>query len=161
MITYLSDKYNIPVNSREGKALVGKGILAGEKVMLAQPQTYMNLSGESIKEAIDFYKIQKENIIIIYDDMDVKPGTIKIRKIGGPGSHNGMKSVIQNIKDKEFTRIRVGIGKPENKSDMIKYVIGNVSESDKKILDEATTIAKDAVIEILENGVDKAMNKYN
>ena len=79
----------------------------------------MNLSGESIKEAIDFYKIQKENIIIIYDDMDVKPGTIKIRKIGGPGSHNGMKSVIQNIKDKEFTRIRVGIGKPENKSDMI------------------------------------------
>ena len=121
----------------------------------------MNLSGESIKEAIDFYKIQKENIIIIYDDMDVKPGTIKIRKIGGPGSHNGMKSVIQNIKYKEFTRIRVGIGKPENKSDMIKYVIGNVSESDKKILDEATTIAKDAVIEILENGVDKAMNKYN
>ena len=135
--------------------------IKGQQLLLLKPSTFMNLSGESIKEAIDFYKIQKENIIIIYDDMDVKPGTIKIRKIGGPGSHNGMKSVIQNIKDKEFTRIRVGIGKPENKSDMIKYVIGNVSESDKKILDEATTIAKDAVIEILENGVDKAMNKYN
>ena len=94
--------------------------------------------------------------------LGIKNGDVKmIKNAGGPGSHNGMKSVIQNIKDKEFTRIRVGIGKPENKSDMIKYVIGNVSESDKKILDEATTIAKDAVIEILENGVDKAMNKYN
>ena len=161
VIVGLADKYNIELSEKKHKAIYGRGMIEGEKVILAMPQTFMNLSGESIKEAIDFYKIQKENIIIIYDDMDVKPGTIKIRKIGGPGSHNGMKSVIQNIKDKEFTRIRVGIGKPENKSDMIKYVIGNVSESDKKILDEATTIAKDAVIEILENGVDKAMNKYN
>ena len=161
VIDKIADDYGISINKKEFKGLCGSGYIEGQKVLLLKPQTFMNLSGESIKEAIDFYKIQKENIIIIYDDMDVKPGTIKIRKIGGPGSHNGMKSVIQNIKDKEFTRIRVGIGKPENKSDMIKYVIGNVSESDKKILDEATTIAKDAVIEILENGVDKAMNKYN
>ena len=160
-INKLAKQYKIEVNKNKFKGLYGIGNIDDQKVVLLKPQTFMNLSGESIKEAIDFYKIQKENIIIIYDDMDVKPGTIKIRKIGGPGSHNGMKSVIQNIKDKEFTRIRVGIGKPENKSDMIKYVIGNVSESDKKILDEATTIAKDAVIEILENGVDKAMNKYN
>ena len=159
-INKLAKQYKIEVNKNKFKGLYGIGNIENQKVVLLKPQTFMNLSGESIKEAIDFYKIQKENIIIIYDDMDVKPGTIKIRKIGGPGSHNGMKSVIQNIKDKEFTRIRVGIGKPENKSDMIKYVIGNVSESDKKILDEATTIAKDAVIEILENGVDKAMNKY-
>ena len=151
-INKLAKQYKIEVNKNKFKGLYGIGNIENQKVVLLKPQTFMNLSGESIKEA---------NIIIIYDDMDVKPGTIKIRKIGGPGSHNGMKSVIQNIKDKEFTRIRVGIGKPENKSDMIKYVIGNVSESDKKILDEATTIAKDAVIEILENGVDKAMNKYN
>ena len=161
VVNELADKYKIAISREKFDGLYGTGEIENEKVILLKPQTFMNLSGESIKEAIDFYKIQKENIIIIYDDMDVKPGTIKIRKIGGPGSHNGMKSVIQNIKDKEFTRIRVGIGKPENKSDMIKYVIGNVSESDKKILDEATTIAKDAVIEILENGVDKAMNKYN
>ena len=160
-INKLAKQYKIEVNKNKFKGLYGIGNIENQKVVLLKPQTFMNLSGESIKEAIDFYKIQKENIIIIYDDMDVKPGTIKIRKIGGPGSHNGMKSVIQNIKDKEFTRIRIGIGKPENKSDMIKYVIGNVSESDKKILDEAATIAKDAVIEILENGVDKAMNKYN
>ena len=149
-INKLAKQYKIEVNKNKFKGLYGIGNIENQKVVLLKPQTFMNLSGESIKEAIDFYKIQKENIIIIYDDMDVKPGTIKIRKIGGPGSHNGMKSVIQNIKDKEFTRIRVGIGKPENKSDMIKYVIGNVSESDKKILDEATTIAKDAVIEEYE-----------
>ena len=133
-INKLAKQYKIEVNKNKFKGLYGIGNIENQKVVLLKPQTFMNLSGESIKEAIDFYKIQKENIIIIYDDMDVKPGTIKIR---------------------------IGIGKPENKSDMIKYVIGNVSESDKKILDEATTIAKDAVIEILENGVDKAMNKYN
>ena len=160
-INEIAKKNNINITKTKFKALYETGIIQNQKVILLKPQTYMNASGESIKEVYDFYNIKPEELIVIYDDIDISKGKIKLRKKGGAGSHNGMKSVIQNIKDKEFTRIRVGIGKPENKSDMIKYVIGNVSESDKKILDEATTIAKDAVIEILENGVDKAMNKYN
>ena len=161
VVNELADKYKIAISREKFDGLYGTGEIENEKVILLKPQTYMNLSGDSVIQFANFYKLNPEEIIVIYDDIDTNPGKIRIRKKGGPGTHNGMKSVIQNIKDKEFTRIRVGIGKPENKSDMIKYVIGNVSESDKKILDEATTIAKDAVIEILENGVDKAMNKYN
>ena len=161
VINEISKKCDIKVSKSKFNALYGMGEIENNKVILVKPQTYMNLSGESIIQFKKFYKISNKNIIVIYDDIDLKIGDIRLKAKGGAGTHNGMKSVIQNIKDKEFTRIRVGIGKPENKSDMIKYVIGNVSESDKKILDEATTIAKDAVIEILENGVDKAMNKYN
>ena len=121
----------------------------------------MNLSGESIREVLNFYKLDESALIIIYDDIDIKPGTIKIRKTGGPGTHNGMKSVIQNLNTKEFARVRVGIGMPEHKNDLINYVIGKMPEEDRKILDEATTKAKDAVIEIIKIGVDNAMNKMN
>lgn len=152
---------NISVTSEKFKGLYGKGNIKGESVILLKPQTFMNLSGESIREAIDFYKIDKEQLIIIYDDIDIEPGIIKIRKTGGPGTHNGMKSVLQNISTKDFTRIRVGIGKPKHKNDLINYVIGNIPEEEKEILDEATTLAKDAIIEIIKNGVDNAMNKYN
>ena len=96
-INKIANKYNIEINKKKFKGLYGTGIIEGQKVILLKPQTYMNLSGESIKEAIDFYKIPEENLIIIYDDIDITPGIIKIRKKGGPGTHNGMKSVIQNI----------------------------------------------------------------
>ena len=122
----------------------------------------MNLSGESIIEIINFYKIKLEELIIIYDDIDVEPGKIKIRKKGGAGSHNGMKSVIENLKSEEFTRIRVGIGAPEYKNDMINYVIGKISsEEEKERLEIGTDTAKEAIVEILKNGVDIAMNKFN
>ena len=121
----------------------------------------MNLSGESIQEIINFYKIENEKIIIVYDDIDTKLGTIKIRKKGGPGTHNGMKSVIKSINTQEFARIKVGIGQPEDKSDLIYYVIGPIPEKEKEQLEIATSNAKDAIVEILKNGVDIAMNKYN
>ena len=97
----------------------------------------------------------------IYDDMDLDPGNIKVRIKGGPGSHNGMKSVVSNINSEDFVRVRVGIGKPENKSDMINYVIGHVSEDEYKILEEGTSLAKDATIEIIKNDVNSSMNKFN
>ena len=97
----------------------------------------------------------------MYDDIDINPGIIKIRKTGGPGTHNGMKSVFQNIKHKDFPRVRVGIGMPEFKNDLINYVIGKIPEEEKQILDKSTTLAKEAVIEIVKNGVDYAMNKFN
>jgi len=161
VINKLSEKYGIEVNKSKFKALVGNGIIEGEKVVLLKPQTFMNLSGEALREAINFYKFSNEDIIIIYDDIDTLPGTIRIRKTGSAGSHNGMKSVIQNINTEDFARIRVGIGRPEHTNDMVNYVIGYIPEEEIKILDEGCEIAKEAVIEIVKNGVDSAMNKFN
>ena len=161
-VNKLAKQYRIEINKHKFKGMYGSGMIENEKVILLKPQTYMNLSGESVIEAIQFYKIDLENIIVIYDDMDVEPGKIKIRKKGGPGSHNGMKSIIQNLNSEEFTRIRVGIGTPEYKHDRIQYVIGKISsEEDIKKLNLGTDNAKDAVIEIIKNGVDSAMNKFN
>ena len=160
-VNKIANQYNIEINKNKFKGLIGTGIIENKKVILLKPQTYMNLSGESIREAMNFYQIKEEELIIIYDDIDIEPGIVKIRKKGGAGSHNGMKSVIENIKTKDFTRIRVGIGTPTHKGDLINYVIGKIPEEERKILDGATTKAKDAVIEIFKNGVDNAMNKIN
>ena len=132
-----------------------------EKVILLKPQTYMNLSGESVKEVAEFYNLKPEEIIVIYDDIDIEKGHIKIRKKGSAGGHNGMKSIIQMIGTEEFPRIRVGIGRPIHKDDEINYVIGAIPEEDLKRLDEGIEKAQKAVEEILRNGVDSAMNKYN
>lgn len=161
VINKLARKYEIEVNKSKFKALVGNGIIEGEKVILLKPQTFMNLSGESLIEAMNFYKFSNEDIVIIYDDIDTLPGTIRIRKTGSAGSHKGMKSIIQNINTEEFARIRVGIGRPEHMNDMVNYVIGYIPEEEIKILDEGCEIAKEAVIEIIKNGVDSAMNKFN
>ncbi len=159
-INKLAKEYGIEVNKKKYKGLYGMGTIERKKVILLKPQTYMNLSGESIKEVLDFYKIDSNDVIVIYDDMDIEVGTIKIRKKGGPGSHNGMKSVVENIGTKDFPRVRVGIGRPED-NDFIKYVIGPIPEEEKEILDKATKKAKEAVVEILKIGVDNAMNKLN
>ena len=160
-INKLAKQYNIEINKSKFKSLYGNGIIEKERVILLKPQTYMNLSGTAIKEVMDFYKINKEELIIIYDDIDIEPGIIKIRKKGGPGTHNGMKSVVNEIKTQDFTRVRVGIGMPSNKSDLINYVIGKISKDDIEKLEDGTTKAKDALIEIIKNGVDIAMNKFN
>lgn len=160
-INKISQQYNIEVKQNKFQALYGSGMIEKEKVILLKPQTYMNLSGNSVKEVVDFYKIEKEKILVIYDDMDIEPGKIKIRKKGSAGRHNGMKSIIQMIGTEEFPRIRVGIGRPIHKDDEINYVIGAIPEEDLKRLDEGIEKAQKAVEEILRNGVDSAMNKYN
>lgn len=161
VINQIAKKYTIEVKQKKHKGLEGKGTIEGEKVLLLKPQTYMNLSGKSIKECMEFYKIEKENLIIIYDDIDIEPGIIKIRKKGGAGSHNGMKSVIEEIQTKEFSRIRVGIGCPENKNELIQYVIGAIEEEQIPALEKGVETAAKAVTEIIKNGIDIAMNKYN
>ena len=160
-INKLAEKNNIEVNKNKFKGLYGTGIIHNQKVILLKPQTYMNLSGESVKEVIDFYHINSEEIIIIYDDIDTEKGNIRIRKKGGPGSHNGMKSVVENIQTTNFGRIRVGIGQPEYKNDMINYVIGKVPEEEREILQKGVNKATEAVEEILKSGIDIAMNKFN
>ena len=161
VINKLSEKYGIEVNKSKFKGLVGNGIIEGEKVLLLKPQTFMNLSGESIIEAMNFYKIQEDELIVIYDDIDIEPGSIRIRRNGSAGTHNGMKSIIEHLKTENFTRIRVGIGKPKEHVDMISHVIGHVPEEELEELDKGTTIAKDATIEIIKNGIGSAMNKFN
>ena len=160
-INTLAKKYGIEVTKKKFKGLVGTGIIENEKVLLLKPQTYMNLSGDSLIEAMDYYDIEPEDLIVIYDDMDIEKGTIKIRKKGGPGSHNGMKSIIENLQTTDFTRIRIGIGKPEHEADKINYVIGKIPKSEQEILKKGTDLATMAIPEIIKNGVDNAMNKYN
>ena len=161
VINEISKACDIKVSKSKFDALYGMGEIKGEKVILVKPQTYMNLSGESVIKFKKFYKISNKNIIIIYDDMDLKVGDIRLKAKGSAGSHNGMKSVIQNLNTEDFTRIRVGIGAPENKEDIINYVIGQIPKRERAILNESIEKAKNSVIEVLENGIDIAMNKFN
>ena len=160
-INKLAQKYNIKITKTKYEGLYETGEIEGQKVILIKPQTYMNLSGNCVKQFVDFYKIEKENILVIYDDMDIEPGTIKIRKKGSAGGHNGMKSIIQMLGTEEFPRIRIGIGRPEHNGDEINYVIGAIPKEEIPKLEEGTEKAKEAIIEILKNGIDKAMNKFN
>lgn len=161
VLNELSKQYNIEINKEKFKGLYGNGIIEDKKVILLKPQTFMNLSGESLIEILNFYKISVDNIIVVYDDVDIAPGSIRIRKNGSAGTHNGMKSIIQHINTNEFCRIRVGIGKPEEKIDMISHVIGKMKEEDYDLLKQGIIKAKDAIIEILKNNIDSAMNLYN
>lgn len=160
-INEIAKKNNINIVKTKFKGLYETGMIQGKKVILLKPQTYMNLSGESVKEIVDFYNIKLDEIIVIYDDIDVEKGNIKIRKKGGPGSHNGMKSVIEELNSSEFGRVRVGIGQPEYKNDMINYVIGRVPEEEQEILHQGVKKAAEAIEEIIKNGIDIAMNKFN
>ena len=161
IIDILADEYGISVNKMKYKALIGEGRVGTEKVVLVKPVTYMNLSGESLAEIYNFYKVDTSNIVVIYDDIDLDVGKIRIRKKGSSGGHNGMKSIIQMIGTEEFPRIRIGIGRPAHSGDEINHVIGAIPEDEIPLLDKGIEKAKDAVIEILKNGVDIAMNKFN
>ena len=121
----------------------------------------MNLSGESVKEAIDFYKLDLKDVLVVYDDIDVEPGKIRIKRSGSAGTHNGMKSVIQFVNNENFARLRVGIGKPAYKTDLIEYVIGHINSEDKELLEEGVNLAVEAIDIILKEDIDSAMNKFN
>lgn len=160
-INKICKKYDIKVVKSKFNGLYEKSRIEGEEVILLKPQTYMNLSGVCVREFANFYKIPPSNILIIYDDMDINVGQIKIRKKGNPGSHNGMKSIVESLGTIEFLRIRIGIGKPMENEDKIKFVIGKLSNKTREELEEGTTKAVEATIEILKNGIDIAMNKFN
>lgn len=161
VINKISSKYNISVNKLKFNSLYGTGVIEGEKVVLVKPQTFMNLSGEAVIEFVKFYKIDFNRLIVIYDDIDTEPGIIRIRKMGGPGTHNGMKSVVNILKTDKFPRVRVGIGMPERKTDLINYVIGHIDEEEYNNLLIGVNKAENAITEILKNNIDMAMNKYN
>jgi PTH1 family peptidyl-tRNA hydrolase len=161
VINKLSEKFDIKVNKTKFKALYGTGIINEEKVILVKPQTFMNLSGEAVQEFVNFYKIENDKILVIYDDIDTIPGKIRIRKTGGPGTHNGMKSVVSCLNSENFARVRVGIGMPKFKGDLINYVIGHISDEEYDELEKGVVLAADAVESIVKIGIDKTMNFYN
>lgn len=161
VINKLSKDYEIDVEKRGFKALYGIGEIEGEKVILFKPQTYMNLSGEAIIEVSKFYKFKPEEIIVIYDDIDLPISQVKIRKKGSAGSHNGMKSVVYNLQTEEFPRIRIGTGSPINKSELIEYVIKKMKYEEYEKYIPGIEKAKEAIQLILKENIDIAMNKIN
>ena len=159
-VDFLAEKYDIKVNKIRFRALTGEGRIAGQKVLLLKPQNYMNLSGESIRLALEYYKVSPQELIVIYDDIDIQAGMIRIRKKGSAGTHNGMRNILYHIRTEDFPRIRVGIGSGR-KEDMIDYVTGSVPKNEITLLKEAADKAACGAACIVEKGIEKAMNEYN
>ena len=158
----LADKHRIRIMESRFKGLVGKGVIGGEEVILLKPLTYMNLSGESIGEAVRFYKIDETSrLIVVSDDISLDVGQLRMRKKGSAGGHNGLKNTISHLGSEEFMRIRIGVGDKPAGSDLVDYVLGSFSKEEKKILDETKRNAVLAIETIISDGIDKAMNLYN
>lgn len=161
-IDTLADKYNITVMNIKNKALTGKGTINGQKVILAKPITYMNLSGESIDLLVNYYKIDIETeLIIISDDINLSPGQIRIRKRGSAGGHNGLKDIIRHLGCEEFQRIRIGVGEKPKGYDLADYVLGHFSQEEKPFINEGIKKAVCSVEMMLTGNTDQAMNEFN
>ncbi len=161
-VTELIDRYRIPSSGISMKGMYGKGIIQGQKVILLKPLTYMNLSGDAVSAYVRYYKIDPEKeLIVIYDDTDLSPGQIRVRKSGRPGTHNGMRDVTAKLGTEKFCRIRVGIGQRPSYMDLVDYVMSPFPKDERVLVDEALKKAADAVEMILSEGVEAAMNTYN
>ena len=161
-IDILADKYNISVDTKKHKALCGKGMIEGQKVVLAKPQTFMNLSGESVRELVDFYKIDpEEELLVIYDDISLEVGQLRIRRKGSAGGHNGIKNIIANLGSSVFPRIKVGVGEKPKGYDLADYVLGKFSKEDRVLMEEGYDLACEASALIMQGAINQAMNEYN
>ncbi|MBC5660565.1 aminoacyl-tRNA hydrolase [Anaerosacchariphilus sp. NSJ-68] len=161
-ITYLADRYHIMMNTKKFQGICGSGVIEGQKVLLLKPQTYMNLSGNSVGEAANFYKLDPTTeVIVIYDDIALDPGFIRVRKKGSAGGHNGIKDIIAHLGTQEFQRIRIGVGEKPKDYDLADYVLGRFTAEDRKKVEEAMEQAADAVSLMVQERTDEAMNLYN
>ncbi len=161
-IDAIADKYHINVMELKHKAKIGKGYIGGNKVILAKPLTFMNLSGESVRSIIDYYKADPAtDLIVISDDISLPPGQLRIRKKGSAGGHNGLKNIIQHLGGGDFKRIRMGVGEKPAEYDLVDWVLGHFSKEDRKAVDGAVQKAVKAVELILSDGTDTAMNEFN
>ena len=162
VIDTLADKYNIAVETRKSRALIGKGIIAGQKVLLVKPQTYMNLSGESIGELVSYYKVDEEQeLLVIYDDVSLDVGQLRIRRKGSAGGHNGIKDIIRHLGTDVFPRIKIGVGEKPKGYDLADYVLGHFSREEREMMEEGHQKAAEAVEMILTGELDEAMNVFN
>lgn len=162
VIDQIADKYNISVTERKHRAFCGKGIIGGQKVILVKPQTYMNLSGESVRSVLDFYKVDVETeLLVIFDDISLDVGQLRIRKKGSAGGHNGIKNIIQHLGTNVFHRIKVGVGEKPKDYDLADYVLGHFSKGEKEQMEDGYKKAVNAVELMLQGEVDAAMNEFN
>lgn len=161
-IDYIADELGVKIKKLKYKAIYGECDINGEKVLLVKPQTYMNLSGESISEFVKFFKIPTENVIIISDDIALETGRIRIRKKGSAGGHNGLKNIIYMLNSENFNRIRIGVGAPTYPDyDLKDFVLGRFTKDEIPVLEESIIKSYKAVVEIIKRGADSAMNKFN
>lgn len=162
VIDALAEQYHISVSESKHKALLGKGVIEGHKVVLVKPLTYMNLSGEAVRSVTDYYKIdEKEELLVVFDDISLAPGQLRIRKKGSAGGHNGIKNIITHLGHDTFKRIKMGIGEKPKGYDLADYVLGHFSQEDKVVMEESTQKAITVIKMILEDRIDEAMNAYN
>ena len=162
VIDVIADKYGIAMGEKKHKAVIGKGYIAGQKVILVKPQTYMNLSGESIRSVIDFYKVdEKSELIVISDDVSLDVGRIRIRKKGSAGGHNGLKNIIQHLGHDEFIRVRMGVGEKPQGYDLADYVLGHFTSKEREAMDVGARNAAAAIEIMITQGPEAAMNLYN
>ncbi len=160
-IDILSKKYSINIGQLKHKALIGDGFIEDKRVLLVKPQTYMNASGESVRDIVEWYKTPIDRLILIYDDIDLPLGKIRIRRGGSAGTHKGMKSVIYHLQMDTFPRIRIGIDKVPQHMDIIDYVLGKFNKDEKNIITHSIAKASEAAVTIIKLGVDEAMAKFN
>ena len=160
-IDFFSKQTESTITESKFQSLIGSKNISEQKFILMKPQTYMNHSGEAVKEIKNFYKINPSQIIVIYDDLDLDVGQIKIKNTGSSGGHNGINSIINNIGSNEFTRIRIGIGKPKEKSMTNKYVLSKFSKDDQKIINDINDLAKEIIYSIVFKSISFAMNTFN
>ena len=162
VIDTLADMAGISVIEKKHKAIIGKGVIDGQKVVLVKPQTYMNLSGESVRDVIDYYKVDEEQeLIVISDDISLDVGMLRVRKKGSAGGHNGLKNIIQHLGHDTFMRIKMGVGEKPKGYDLADYVLGHFTKEERKVMDEAAKTATEAIRMMLAGDVDKAMNAFN
>ncbi len=162
VIETIARQENISVIEKKHKAIIGKGMIGGQKVILAKPQTYMNLSGESVRELVDYYKIDETTeLIVVADDISLDVGQLRIRKKGSAGGHNGLKSIISHLGHENFIRIKMGVGEKPKGYDLADYVLGHFTQMERKVMDEAAGQAADACRLMMQEDADAAMNKYN
>ncbi|MFW2491190.1 aminoacyl-tRNA hydrolase [Clostridium chromiireducens] len=159
VIDSIAKEYNIEINRQKFKGICGEGFIEGKKVMLLKPTTYMNLSGESIREVVDFYNLDSNEVLVIYDDISLEVGTLRIREKGSAGGHNGIKSIIAHLGSDVFPRIKVGVGQPNG--DLVKHVLGKFTKEEMVILNQSIEISTKASVEIIKNNTKVAMNQFN
>ncbi len=162
VVDKLAEQEHIDVLEKKRRSVMGKGVIAGQKCILSKPQTYMNLSGESVREQLDYYKMDEgSELIVISDDVSLDVGQIRVRKKGSAGGHNGLKNIIAHLGHDGFIRVKIGVGEKPKGWDLADYVLGRFSEPERKVMDEAVERAADAVRMIIAQGADAAMNEFN
>ncbi len=161
VIDRLAEEYNISIMDDKHKGLIGKGIINGQKVVLVKPQTFMNLSGECIREVLNYYKETPEHFIVVYDDISLDVGKLRVRPKGSAGGHNGIKNIIAQLGTEEFARVRFGVGDKPKGTDLVEHVLGRFSKEDEELAAGKFKTACDAIVAVMEEGCEAAMNRFN